>query len=65
MLTNCLFTVASTSNSIRDSNGQEVRHDNHVVHRLQHAHDDAGPLPAGRGIQPSPRLSECFIHSNI
>lgn len=38
------FTVETTSDSVRNCNGQEVRHDYHVVHWLKHVNHDDGPI---------------------
>ena len=57
--------MEASGNCVRDSNGQEVRYDNHAVHRTEHAHDDARPLSAERDFQQRPGLLEYDIHCDI
>lgn len=57
--------MAATSDSVRDSYRQEIRHDHYVVYRFQHVDDDAGPLSADGDIQHRPRLSQHDFHSDI
>lgn len=60
-----LFSVEASGDRVRGSDGQEVRYDYYVVHRAEHAHDDARPLPAERDFQQRPRLPEHDIHCDI
>ena len=45
-----MITVETTSNSIRNSNEQKVRHVHHVIHWVEHVDDDDGSLSASRSI---------------
>lgn len=57
--------MEAPGDSVRNSDGQKVRYDNHVVHRAEHADDDVGPLSTDPDIQRRSRLSEHDIHCDI
>lgn len=46
-----ILTVAATSDCVRDSDRQKVRHVHNVIYRTEYAHDDYGSLPTDRDFQ--------------
>ena len=59
------FSVETSSHSVRHRDEQEVRHDNHDIHRTQHAHNDPGPLPSKPDVELRPRQPEHGVHRHL
>ena len=57
--------MALSSDRLRHRLQQEVRHDDHDLHRPQHVHHDAGPLQAQLDAVHHPRVPQHVLHRRL
>ena len=59
------FPVEAPGHRVRHRDQQEVRHDHHAVHLLEHADHDPGPLSPDRDVELCPGQPQHGLHRHL